>query len=84
VTDTSQTLEELESAVAADERARVRLLSHKIRAAGGTAYAHRLTAIATNIESEAMTAAMPALAAAAELLRRAFDEATLHIGAQLP
>ncbi|MDB6102717.1 MAG: hypothetical protein JWO52_2716 [Gammaproteobacteria bacterium] len=84
VTDTSQTLEELESAVAADERARVRLLSHKIRAAGSTVYAHRLTAIATNIESEAMTAAMPALAAAAELLRQAFDEATLHIGAQLP
>jgi CheY-like chemotaxis protein len=84
VTDTSQTLEELESAVTADERARVRLLSHKIRAAGSTVHAHRLTAIATNIESEAMTAAMPALAAAAELLRRAFDEATLHIGAQLP
>jgi two-component system sensor histidine kinase/response regulator len=84
VTDTSHTLEDLESAVAAGERPRVRLLAHKIRAAGSTVYAHRLAAIATNIESEAMTAAMPALAAAAEMLRRAFDEATLHIGAQLP
>jgi CheY-like chemotaxis protein len=83
VTSTSQGLEELESAVAAGERARVRLLAHKIRAAGSTVYAHRLVAIATNIESEAMTAAMPALAAAAEMLRQAFDEATLHIGARL-
>jgi HPt (histidine-containing phosphotransfer) domain-containing protein len=74
----------LESAVAADERARVRLLAHKVRAAGSTVYAHRLSAIAANIESEAMTAAMPALAAAVETLRRAFDEATLHIGARLP
>jgi hypothetical protein len=31
-----------------------------------------------------MTAAMPVLAAAVETLRRAFDEATLHIGARLP
>jgi CheY-like chemotaxis protein len=84
VTNTSLGLEELESAVAAGERARIRLLAHKIRAAGGTVYAHRLAAISANIESEAMTAAMPALAAATETLRQAFDEATLHIGARLP
>jgi HPt (histidine-containing phosphotransfer) domain-containing protein len=83
VTSTSQYVEELESAVAADERARVRLLAHKVRAAGSTVYAHRLAAIAANIESEAMTTVMPALAAAVETLRRAFDEATLHIGARL-
>jgi hypothetical protein len=41
-------------------------------------------AISTNIESEAMTAGMPALAAAVETLRQAFDDATLHIGSQLP
>lgn len=84
VTNTGLGLEELESAVAAGERARIRLLAHKIRAAGSTVYAHRLTAISANIESEAMTAAMPALAAATETLRQAFDEATLHIGARLP
>ena len=83
VTSASQGLEELESAVAAGERTRVRLLAHKIRAAGSTVYAHRLVAIATNIESEAMTAAVPALSAAVETLRRAFDDATLHIGSQL-
>jgi len=83
VTNTSQGLDELENAVAAAERARIRLLAHKIRAAGSTVYAHRLAAIAANIESEAMTAAMPALAAATETLRRAFDEATLHIGSRL-
>jgi len=83
VTSTSQGLEELEGAVAAGERTRVRLLAHKIRASGSTVYAHRLVAIATNIESEAMTAAVPALTAAVETLRRAFDDATLHIGSQL-
>jgi two-component system sensor histidine kinase/response regulator len=83
VTNTTLGLEELESAVAAGERARIRLLAHKIRAAGSTVYAHRLAAISANIESEAMTAAMPALAAATETLRQAFDEATLHIGARL-
>jgi two-component system, sensor histidine kinase and response regulator len=84
VTNTSLGLEELEIAVAASERARIRLLAHKISAAGSTVYAHRLAAISANIESEAMTAAMPALAAATETLRQAFDEATLHIGARLP
>jgi HPt (histidine-containing phosphotransfer) domain-containing protein len=84
VTNTSQGLDELESAVAAAERARIRLLAHKIRAAGSTVYAHSLAAIAANIESEAMTAAMPALATATDTLRRAFDEATLHIGSRLP
>jgi CheY-like chemotaxis protein len=84
VTNMSLGLEELESAVAAGERARIRLLAHKIRAAGSTVYAHRLAAISANIESEAMTAALPALAAATETLRQAFDEATLHIGARLP
>jgi two-component system, sensor histidine kinase and response regulator len=84
VTSTSQGLEELESAVSADERTRVRLLAHKIKAAGSSVYAHRLAAIAANIESGAMTAAMPALAAAVETLRRAFDDATLHIGSRLP
>ena len=83
VTNTSLGLEELESAVAAGERARIRLLARKVRAAGSTVYAHRLAAISANIESEAMTAAMPALAAATETLRQAFDEATLHIGARL-
>jgi CheY-like chemotaxis protein len=83
VTNTTLGLEELESAVAAGERARIRLLAHKIRAAGSAVYAHRLAAISANIESEAMTAAMPALAAATETLRQAFDEATLHIGARL-
>jgi HPt (histidine-containing phosphotransfer) domain-containing protein len=84
VTNTSQGMEELESAVAADERARIRLLAHKIRAAGSTVYALRLAAIAANIESEALTGAMPALASAVETLRRAFDEAILHIGSRLP
>jgi two-component system, sensor histidine kinase and response regulator len=84
VTSTSHGLDELESAVAAAERPRVRLLAHKIRAAGSTVYAHRLAALAANIESEALTAAMPALAAAVETLRRAFDDATLHIGSRLP
>jgi CheY-like chemotaxis protein len=84
VTNTSLGLEELEIAVAAGERARIRLLAHKIRAAGSTVYAHRLAAISANIESEAMTAAMPVLAAATQTLRQAFDEATLHIGARLP
>jgi CheY-like chemotaxis protein/HPt (histidine-containing phosphotransfer) domain-containing protein len=83
VTTTGQGLEELDGAVAAGERTRVRLLAHKIKAAGSGVYAHRLAAIAANIESEAMTAAMPVLVAAVETLRRAFDEATLHIGSRL-
>jgi two-component system sensor histidine kinase/response regulator len=84
VTSASQGLEELEGAVAAAERTRIRLLAHKIKAAGTTVYAHRMAAIAANIESQAMTAAMPALAAAVKTLRRAFDDATLHIGSRLP
>ena len=84
VTSTSQGLEELESAVAAGERARVRLLAHRIKGGGSGVYAHRLAAIAANIESEALTAPMPELMAALDTLRKAFDEATLHIGARLP
>jgi HPt (histidine-containing phosphotransfer) domain-containing protein len=84
VTSTSQGLEELDSAVAAGERARVRMLAHKIKGAGSGVYAHRLAAIAANIESAALTAAMPELVAAVDTLRKAFDEATLHIGARLP
>jgi two-component system, sensor histidine kinase and response regulator len=83
VTTTSQGLEELDGAIAAGERARVRLLAHKIRSGSSSVYAHRLAAIAANIESEAMTAATPELSAAIDALRKAFDEATLHIGARL-
>jgi CheY-like chemotaxis protein len=44
----------------------------------------RLAAIAANIESAALTAAMPELVAAVDTLRKAFDEATLHFGARIP
>ena len=84
VTTTSHSLEELDSAVAAGERARVRLLAHRIKGGGSSVYAHRLAAIAANIESAALTAAMPELVAAVDALRKAFDEATLHIGARIP
>jgi len=83
VTTTSQGLEELDGAIAAGERSRIRLLAHKIRSGGSRVYAHRLAAIAANIESEAMTAPPAELSAAADALRKAFDEATLHIGAGL-
>jgi CheY-like chemotaxis protein len=83
VTTTSQALEEIDGAIAAGERSRVRLLAHKIKSGGSSVYAHRLAAIAANIESEAMTAAIPELSAAIDALRKAFDEATLHIGARL-
>jgi HPt (histidine-containing phosphotransfer) domain-containing protein len=83
VTTTAQGLEELDSAVAAGERTRVRLLAHKIKGGGSSVYAHRLAAIAANIESAALTAAMPELTAAVDALRKAFDEATLHIGSRL-
>jgi two-component system sensor histidine kinase/response regulator len=83
ITSTSHELEELDSAVAAAERARIRLLAHKIKGAGSGVYAHRLAAIAANIESAAMSAALPELVAAADTLRKAFDEATLDIGARL-
>jgi HPt (histidine-containing phosphotransfer) domain-containing protein len=83
VTSTSHGLEGLDGAVSAGERTRVRLLAHKIKGSGSSVYAHRLAAIAANIESEAMTAAIPELTAALDTLRKAFDEATLHIGAQL-
>ena len=82
-TTTGQGLEELDGAVAASERTRIRLLAHKIKSGGSSVYAHRLSAIAANIESEAMTAALPELSAAVDALRKAFDEATLHIGARL-
>jgi two-component system, sensor histidine kinase and response regulator len=84
VTGTSHGLEELDSAVAAGERARIRLLAHKIKGGGSGVHAHRLVAIAANIESAALSAAMPELVAAVDRLRKAFDEATLHIGARLP
>jgi CheY-like chemotaxis protein/HPt (histidine-containing phosphotransfer) domain-containing protein len=84
VTGTTQNLEELDGATAAGERPRVRLLAHKIKTAGSELYAHRVAAIAAHIESEAMTAPMPALASAVETLRRAFDEASLHIGSRVP
>jgi two-component system, sensor histidine kinase and response regulator len=83
VTSTTHGLEELDGAVSAGERTRVRLLAHKIKGGGSSVNAHRLAAIAANIESEAMTAAIPELTAALDTLRKAFDEATLHIGAQL-
>jgi two-component system, sensor histidine kinase and response regulator len=83
ITSTSQSLDELDGAVSAAERTRVRLLAHKIKGGGSGVYAHRLTAMAANIESESMTVAVPELAAAVNNLRRAFDEATLHIGAYL-
>jgi two-component system sensor histidine kinase/response regulator len=83
VTSAGQGLEELDGAVAAGERNRVRLLAHKIKGGGSSVYAHRLAAIAANIESEAMTAGMPELVAAVDTLRKAFDEASLHIGAAL-
>jgi two-component system sensor histidine kinase/response regulator len=84
VTTTSQALDELDGAVVAGERTRVRHLAHKIKSGGSSVYAHRLAALAANLESEAMTASMAELSAAAETLRRAFDEATLHIGSRLP
>jgi two-component system, sensor histidine kinase and response regulator len=84
VTTTSQGLEDLNSAVAAGERTRIRLLAQKIKSGGSSVYAHRLAAIAANIESAATTAAMPELVAAAETLRRAFEEASLQIGSCLP
>jgi CheY-like chemotaxis protein/HPt (histidine-containing phosphotransfer) domain-containing protein len=84
VDSTSHCLEELDSAVAAGERARVRLLAHKIKGGNSSVYAHRLAAIAADIESAALTAPMPELVAAVDTLRKAFDEATLHIGASLP
>jgi two-component system, sensor histidine kinase and response regulator len=83
VTSTSQALEELDSAVSAGERTRVGRLAHKIKGGGSSVYAHRLAALAANIESEAMTAALPDLTAAVDALRKAFDEASLHIGARL-
>ena len=84
VTGTSHSLEELDSAVAAGERTRVRLLAHRVKGGSSSVYAHRLAAIAANIESAALTIPMPELAAALDTLRKAFDEATLHIGARLP
>jgi CheY-like chemotaxis protein len=83
VTATSRGLDELDSALAAGERSRIRLLAHKIKSGGSSVYAHRLAAIAANIESEALTAAVPELTTAIDALRRAFDEATLHLGARL-
>jgi HPt (histidine-containing phosphotransfer) domain-containing protein len=61
----------------------VRLLAHKIKGGSSSVYAYRLAAIAANIESGAMTAAIPELAAAVDALRKSFDDATLHIGARL-
>lgn len=84
VTTTSQGLDELDGAVTAGERTRVRHLAYKIKSDGSSVYAHRLAALAANLESEAMTATLAELAAAAETLRRAFDEASLHIGSRLP
>ena len=83
VTTTSQGLEELDGAIAAGERSRIRLLAHKIKSAGTSVYAHRLAAIAANIESAAMNAATTEITCAVDALRKAFDEATLHIGARL-
>jgi two-component system, sensor histidine kinase and response regulator len=83
ITSTSQSVDELDDAVSAGERTRVRLLAHKIKGGGSGVFAHHLAAIAGNIESESMTAAVPELAAAVDSLRRAFDAATLHIGAHL-
>jgi HPt (histidine-containing phosphotransfer) domain-containing protein len=83
VTSMSLAIEEIDSAVAAGERTRVRLLAHKIKGGGSSVYAHRLAAIAANIESAALTAAIPELIAAIDTLRKAFDEATLYIGARL-
>jgi two-component system sensor histidine kinase/response regulator len=84
VTATAQSFEELASAVAAGERTRVRRLVHRIRSGGTGVYAHRLAAIAANIESEAMTASLSNLAAATETLKRAFQEACVHIESRLP
>lgn len=84
MTTTCQGLDELDSAVTASERTRISLVAHRIRSGGTGVYAHRLAAIAANIESEAMTASITELGAAAEALRHAFDEACLHIGSRLP
>jgi two-component system, sensor histidine kinase and response regulator len=84
VATTSQGLQELDSAVATGDRARVRRLAHKIKAGASSAYAHGLAAIAANIEFAAMTTAMPELTAAAETLRRAFTDASQHISSRLP
>src|SRR6201995_3165480 len=75
VSTTSQGLEELDSALAAGERSRVRLLAHKIKSGGSSVFAHRLAAIAANIESGALTAAISELTTAVDALRKAFDEA---------
>jgi CheY-like chemotaxis protein len=84
ITSTGQCLEELASAVAAAELNRVRQLAHKIKGGSTGVYAHRMAAIADNIESAALTATNAELVTAADALRKAFDEATLHIGAGLP
>lgn len=83
ITSTTHQLEELDSAVSMGERMRVRLLTHKIKVGGSGVYAHRLAAIAAQIESEAMTATLAQIAAATDSLRRAFDEVALHIGSSL-
>ncbi len=83
VTSTRESIKELEGAVVAGERSRVRLLAHKIRDAGTGVYAHRIAAISANIESEAMAAGLSQLAAAAAALKRAFGEACLHIETRL-
>jgi CheY-like chemotaxis protein len=81
---TSKCLNELDRAVAAGERERIRLTAHKIKGGGASIHAHRLTTLAAYIEQQSMTEALTELASAAEALRSAFDEVTLHIGAQLP
>jgi CheY-like chemotaxis protein len=83
VTSTVQGLVGLDSAVAAGERTSVRRLAHKINSGGTAVYAHRLAALAANIESDAMTAELPDLAAAVGALKRAFEEACLHIESRL-
>jgi CheY-like chemotaxis protein len=84
ITSTGQCLEELDSALEAAELNRVRQLAHKIKGGSTGVYAHRMAAIADNIESAALTATNAELVTAADALRKAFDEATLHIGARLP
>jgi two-component system, sensor histidine kinase and response regulator len=83
VASTSHSLDELEAAVAAGEPTRVRLLAHKIKGGSTGVHAHRMAALAAGIESEALSTTMAALQVAVESLRRAFDEASLHIGAEL-
>jgi two-component system sensor histidine kinase/response regulator len=84
ITSTLQAMMGLDGAVASAERTSVRRLAHKIKSGSTGVYAHRVAALAANIESQAMTATLTELAIASAALRRAFEEACLHVESRLP